>query len=75
MNFRCNKVSKEIKKVLSLNILNFSTLVTIIDVKVSPNLREASVFFSIFGPEELCQKTLQQLKANSSSLQYIVENL
>ncbi|QQG35074.1 MAG: ribosome-binding factor A [Deltaproteobacteria bacterium] len=72
MQIRSLKISKEIQKILSLQILKSPAFITILNVKMSKNLKNAMIFFSLFGPEELCKKTLHWIKFNSASLQHML---
>ncbi|QEK12230.1 30S ribosome-binding factor RbfA [Crassaminicella thermophila] len=68
---RTNRISEEIKKIISNLILNelkdprISTLTSIVDVEVTRDLRYANIFVSVYGSEEEKENTLMALKKAS----------
>ncbi|TCO79899.1 30S ribosome-binding factor RbfA [Marinisporobacter balticus] len=68
---RTNRISEEIKKLVSNMILNelkdprISTLTSVVDVEVTRDLRYANIFISIYGTQEEQENTMKALKKAS----------
>lgn len=68
-NKRINRISEEIKKVISQLLVNglkdprVSTLTSVTKVQVTNDLRFANVFISVLGDERTKQETLDGLKS------------
>ncbi|QXM06103.1 30S ribosome-binding factor RbfA [Crassaminicella indica] len=65
---RTNRISEEIKKIVSKMIMNelkdprISTLTSIVEVDVTRDLRYANIFISVYGSQEEKENTLTALK-------------
>lgn len=77
MQYRPNKVAQEIKQEVSRIIarelphhkLGF---ITITDVRVTPDLREARVFVSVFGSPAERQQTLDTLNSEKPFIRHLI---
>lgn len=70
-NPRVNRLSEEIKKIVSHIIHNelrdprIAKMTSVMDVEVTKDLRYANVFVSIFGDHEVQSNTMEALKSSS----------
>lgn len=70
-NPRVNRLSEEIKKIISHLIHNelrdprIATMTSVVDVEVTKDLRYAYVFVSVFGDQEVQIATMEALKSSS----------
>ncbi|MCT4618661.1 MAG: 30S ribosome-binding factor RbfA [Marinisporobacter sp.] len=68
---RTNRISEEIKKLVSTMIMNelkdprISTLTSVVEVDVTRDLRYANIFISVYGSKEERDNTLKALKSAS----------
>lgn len=68
---RANRIAGEIKKIVSLMIMNdlkdprISSLTSIVEVKVTRDLRYANIFVSVFGNEKQTSETIEALNNSS----------
>ncbi|MCT4606769.1 MAG: 30S ribosome-binding factor RbfA [Marinisporobacter sp.] len=68
---RANRISEEIKKLVSTMIMNelkdprISTLTSVVEVDVTRDLRYANIFISVYGSEKERDNTLTALKSAS----------
>ncbi|MCT4595629.1 MAG: 30S ribosome-binding factor RbfA [Anaeromicrobium sp.] len=68
---RANRIAGEIKKIVSQMIMNelkdprISSLTSIVEVKVTRDLRYANIYVSVFGNEKERESTLEALNNSS----------
>jgi len=67
MSIRTERISEEIRKVISERLIRglktpLPGFVTINKVDVSPDLKQAKVFFSVFGSDDECIAAIQVLR-------------
>lgn len=68
---RVNRISEEVKKLVSYIIRNelqdprISKMTSVLDVEVTKDLRYATVYVSVFGDEKEKEETIQALKHSS----------
>ncbi|MBH1988642.1 MAG: 30S ribosome-binding factor RbfA [Myxococcaceae bacterium] len=68
MSIRMERVGTEIQKVLSSQLLKTPAFLTILEVKVSPDLSSAEIYFSLFGSEAQCHETILFLEDRKKAL-------
>jgi ribosome-binding factor A len=77
MSVRAEKVGSLIKEEISLIIQrNLSELskafITVTDVRMSPDLRIAKVYISIFGSPDVKESTLKMIEANKKEIRSLI---
>ena len=68
MSVRTERVGSEIQKVLSAKLLKTPAFLTVLEVEMSPDLTIAKVYFSLFGSDSQCQRTLEFLEQEKKAL-------
>lgn len=61
-------IQRELSDILRKRYQSESVAVTITEVRVAPDLRDARVFVSVVGDEDFQEKKLRWLKANSRAI-------
>ncbi len=77
---RQSMVASTIKKLVATAIITKnlgavglkSEIVNVVDVKISPDLKNAKIFISVIGEENECQQQLQIVQSLGNSIQLLI---
>jgi ribosome-binding factor A len=63
-------VKREISQVLHTDYKDSTVAITIVGIEVSPDLRDARVYYSVIGDEEITRKAKQFLNKHTTKIRY-----